>query len=136
MNGRTITFLFGVALLALGPASSTQAEELVRQFSGERSTNTVEFDVEAPWIVDWRVSGEISRDVAVDVVMFNATTGAYEGRVLHTKSPGNGVRMFEESGRYYFRIDATLMNWSLRVFELTEEEAAAYTPKPKHILDQ
>jgi len=136
MNGRKITFLFGVALLALGPASSAQAEELVRQFSGERSTNTVEFDVEAPWIVDWRVSGEISRDVAVDVVLFNAKTGAYEGRVLHTKSPGNGVRMFEESGRYYFRIDATLMNWSLKVIQLTEDEAKLYTPRPKHVLDQ
>ncbi len=121
-------------LCSLAPAAN--AEELITQFSGSRGSNTPEFDVRAPWIVDWRVSGELSRVVAVEVTMFNAATGAYEGMVLQTKTAGNGVRLFNDSGRYYFRVDATMMNWALKVIQLSKKEAEQYTPKSNNLLDQ
>ena len=37
-----------------GTVLDTQAEELVREFSGSRTTETVEFQVKAPWLIDWR----------------------------------------------------------------------------------
>ncbi len=129
----SLAILFSL-LCSLAPAAS--AEELITQFSGSRSSDTAEFDVRAPWIVDWRVSGELSQVVAVEVTMFNAGTGAYEGMVLQTKTAGNGVRLFNESGRYYFRVNATMMNWTLKVIQLSKEEAAQYTPKSNNILDQ
>jgi len=121
-------------LFGLTPA--TRAEQLVKEFTGNRSMNTAEFEVQAPWIVDWRVTGELSKVVAVDVSLINATTGAYEGRVIQTKTAGNGVKLFNESGRYYFRVDATMMGWTLKVKQLTKEEAKLYTPKSKSLLDQ
>ena len=129
-------FVLYIALILLGVAPAARAEQLVKEFTGSRSTNTAEFDVQAPWIVDWRVTGELSKVVAVDIALINAATGAYEGKVLQTKSPGNGVMMFSESGRFYFRVDATLMNWTLKVKQLTREEAKLYTPKSNSILDQ
>jgi hypothetical protein len=72
---------------------------------------------------------------AVDVALFNASTGEHLGTVVRQKTPGNGVRMFDQSGRFYFRVDATLLDWTLKVIQLTEEEAKAYTPKSGHILD-
>ena len=66
----------------------------------------------------------------------NAGTGAHEGSVLQTKYAGNGVKLFEQSGRSYFRVDATMMNWYLTVIQLTPEEAKLYTPKSGHILDR
>ena len=134
MRIRRYPVILSVLLLAVTPG--LHAEELVRKFSGSRSTNTVEFDVRAPWIIDWRVSGELSRVVAVDVAMFNAKTGQYEGIVLKTKTAGNGVKLFNTSGRYYFRVDASLMNWTLKVIQLTAKEAEQYTPKADHILDR
>jgi len=128
--------LLSVAALLLGLAPTARAEQLVKEFSGSRSTNTAEFEAQAPWIVDWRVTGELSEVVAVDVSLINAATGAYEGKVLQTKSPGNGVMLFSESGRFYFRVDATLMNWTLKVKQLTREEAKLYTPKSNSLLDQ
>ena len=125
-----------IFLLVCSVPPSVNAENLVRQFSGSRSTNTAEFDVRGPWLLDWRVSGELSRVVAVEIAMFNAKTGAYEGVVLKTKTAGNGVRLFEQSGRFYFRVDAALMNWSLKVKELTREEAEQYKPKSENILDR
>jgi hypothetical protein len=134
MINRLFLVITAALLFSLPPAA--RAEQLIKQFSGSRSTNTAEFDVKAPWIVDWRVSGELSRVVAVDVALVDASTGAYQGRVIQTKTAGNGVKLFNESGRYYFRVDATMMNWTLKVIQLTREEAKAYTPKSKSLLDQ
>lgn len=124
-----------LATLLLLPWAA-HAEELVKEFKGSRSTTTLEFEVQAPWIMDWRVTGDASRVTAVDVSLFNAATGEQEGMVLRQKIPGNGVRMFDQSGRYYFRIDSTLLEWTLKVIQLTREEAKAYTPRSNHILDQ
>ncbi len=124
--------LAGMLLLPQG----LWAEELVKEFKGSRSTTTLEFEVQAPWIMDWRVTGDPSEVTAVDVSLFNAATGVHEGVVLRQKTPGNGVRMFDQSGRYYFRVDSTLLEWTLKVIQLTREEAKAYTPKSNHLLDQ
>lgn len=129
----SLAILFSL-LCSLAPGAN--AEDLITQFSGSSDSNTPEFDVRAPWIVDWRVSGELSRVVAVEVALFNAGTGAYEGMVLKTKTAGNGVRLFNDSGRYYFRVNATMMNWTLKVIQLSKEEAEQYTPKSNNILDQ
>ena len=131
---RNMLAVFCVVLCMLAPAAG--AEELVREFKGSRSTNTLEFDVRAPWIMDWRVTGEHSDDIAVDIALINANTGAFEGTALKTKDPGNGVRLFDLSGRFYFRVDATFMNWTLKIIQLTEEEAKLYTRKSNHLLDQ
>jgi hypothetical protein len=56
--------------------------------------------------------------------------------VLKTKTAGNGVRLFNDSGRYYFRVNATMMNWTLKVIQLSKEEAEQYKPKSNNILDQ
>jgi hypothetical protein len=128
--------LFPVSLsLALCAAAAVaQAGELVRQFSGDRSTQTAEFEVEAPWLIDWRANSEFPSSMGISVVLLNAN-GAYEGLVLKTKSPGNGVRLFEQGGRYSLKVDATVTNWILKVEELTREEAELYTPTTTGALD-
>jgi hypothetical protein len=129
---RLVLFLIGLAAsLALGTA---QAGELVRQFSGDRSYETPEFDVEAPWLIDWRVNSEFPSSMGLSVQLFNAS-GAYEGRVIKTKAPGNGVRLMQEGGRYSFKVDATVANWTLKVEQLTPEEVELYTPKAQSPLD-
>jgi hypothetical protein len=51
------------------------------------------------------------------------------GQVLHTKRKGNGVRLFDQGGTYQFRVSGTLARWTLKVKELTPEEAEGYTPR-------
>ncbi|NIV19084.1 MAG: hypothetical protein GWN54_00130, partial [Gammaproteobacteria bacterium] len=63
-----------------------------------------------------------------DVSLERAGTGVHVGSVLKTKATGNGVRMFDEGGRYYLRVNSAFANWTLKVVELTREEAEAYTP--------
>ena len=126
-------------LVLLGLAAGTwldpvQAAELVRQFSGDRSMETADFEVEAPWLIDWRVNSDFPSSMGISVVLRNAN-GAYEGLVVKTKAPGNGVRLVQESGRYSFKVDATVAHWTLKVQQLSPEEAELYTPKTDAMLD-
>ena len=122
------------ALILLGLAPAAPAAELVRQFSGDRSTETVEFEAEAPWLIDWRVNSDFPDSMGVEVTLVNAS-GAYEGRVFKTKRPDNGVRLMQESGRYFFKVESTVSSWTLKVQQLSAEEAEQYTPKAQSPLD-
>jgi hypothetical protein len=109
-----------VILIVISPVFSAgiAAEEVVRKFSGSRSMETAEFEVKAPWLIDWRVNSDFPSSMGISV-----------GKVFKTKKPGNGVRLMDEGGRYRFKVDATVANWSLKVIQLTPEEAEQYTPK-------
>jgi hypothetical protein len=110
-------------------AGSVQAGELIAEFKGSGSTQTSEFEANAPWIMDWRVTSTFSEGLAVDVTLLKGGTGQHVGNVLKTKWTGNGVRMFSESGQFSFRVNSTLANWTLRVEQLTREEAELYQPR-------
>jgi len=86
------------------------------------------FEVEAPWLLDWRLTGDFPGTLAIDVSLVEANTGVHLGKVLKSRYISNGVRLFNEGGRYQFKIDATLARWTLRVEQLTDEEAELYTP--------
>jgi hypothetical protein len=107
------------------------AEQTVAEFRGSESRNTPEFEVRAPWILDWRITTDGAYESAVEISLEAAGIGVHEGRVLYTKQPGNGVRLFRNEGRFYFRVSSSFANWHLKVIELTEEEAAQYTPRER-----
>lgn len=110
-------------------AGGTAAAEQVVEFTGWRSMQTAEFEVQSPWVLDWRVTSDFGEGLAVEVSLLQGGSGAHLGNVLKTSRTGNGVRMFSESGRFAFRVNSTLANWTLRVEQLTREEAEAYTPR-------
>ena len=120
-----------VVFFFLGTVISAQASELVRKFSGSRSTETAEFEVKAPWLVDWRVNSDFPSSMGIAVSLAYGGTGIYAGKVFKTKSPGNGLRLVEESGRFKFKVDAAITDWTLKVIQLTPEEAELYKPKEK-----
>lgn len=121
----------GTALLALALVlpSTAAAENVVREFRGERSTETAEFEVRAPWLIDWRVNSDYAESMGFDVELVNAPMGDHAGRVVKTKRRGNGLRLVEEGGRFRFKIESALAYWTIKVIQLTPEEAEAYTPK-------
>ena len=122
----TIAILFAFAL-GLPPASG--AEDLVREFKGTSSTITAEFDVDGPWLLDWRVNSDYSRFMAIDIVLLDAKTGFQVGRVKHKKEPDNGLRLFNTGGRYKVRVDSSHTRWQVKIIQISEAEAERYTPK-------
>ena len=121
--GAALAILLGVA------AQDVNAEREIAQFSGSSNGNTADFEVRAPWIMDWLVSGEPGQYEVVDIALVNANSGMFEGVAVRSKTAGNGVRLFDQSGRFYFRVDASMMNWRIKVIQLTPEEAEQYKPK-------
>jgi hypothetical protein len=118
-----------LSLLLSGISPIAQSSELVRKFTGSDSSETAEFEVRAPWLIDWRVNGEYPQMLGIEVSLIDARTGTHAGYVLKTKQRGNGVRLFDEGGLYRLKIDATMAQWTLKVEQLSREEAELYTPK-------
>ena len=117
-----------LVLLLSSFATDVDASEVIQEFSGTRSGHTREFEVEAPWLLDWRVTGEFPAALAIDVSLVDANTGVHVGAVLKSRYISDGVRLFNQGGRFQFKIDATMARWTLRVEQLSDEEAALYTP--------
>ena len=118
-----------VALMLLLAAQSVSAEELIVEFNGSGSRTTAEFKVQGPWILDWRINSDYTRMLSFDLDLVDGRTGVLKGSVLRTKRLGNGVRLFNESGSYRFRINGSFIDWHLKVKELTPAEAELYSPK-------
>jgi hypothetical protein len=125
---RTI-LLSSAAILALLFSLNARAEQLVREFSGSRSTETPEFEVKAPWLIDWRVNSDFPSSMGIAVTLAYGGTDAYAGKVFKTKKPGNGLRLMEESGRFRFKVDAAIADWTLKVIQLSPDEVEQYAPK-------
>lgn len=117
------------ALLLALSTSSLNAAQRIAEFSGERNTETAEFEVRAPFLIDWIVFTDYPQSLALTIALIDAGTGTHEGYVVKTKSPGNGLRLVEESGTYRFRIDASFARWAIKVDQLSSVEAEQYKPR-------
>ena len=107
----------------------TRPESLVREFSGSQSTTTSEFEVKAPWILDWRINSNYRENMGLEISLVDAKTGFMVGRIFKTKYAGNGVKLFNESGRYRLRISSSFTNWNFKVSQVSQSEAELYSPK-------
>ena len=107
----------------------TRPESLVREFSGSQSTTTSEFEVKAPWILDWRINSNYRENMRLEISLVDAKTGFMVGRIFKTKYAGNGVKLFNESGRYRLRISSSFTNWNFKVSQISPSEAELYSPK-------
>ena len=124
----TLRRLATAAVLAL-LLGSAQGAQLVREFSGTNDSTTPAFTVEAPWVLDWRLYGDFDQLVALEVTLVDAKTGRHVGQVVQTKRKGNGVRLFRQGGTYQLRVSGSLARWTLKIQQLTPEEAELYTPR-------
>jgi hypothetical protein len=126
--------LFRIVILAtlFCFASAASGKELIREFKGSESATTADFEVRAPWITDWRLTGDYPGQMALDVSLIGAATGEYEGKIVTTKYVSDGVRLFNEGGTFRFQVNSTLIKqWTLRVEELSRAEAEAYKPRER-----
>jgi len=119
----------GISMLTAMPGF---AADRVAEFRGSGNEMTAVFRVESPWILDWRLDGDYDQMIALDITLVEAKDSRHVGRVVYTKRKGNGVKLFRTSGLYQLRISSTLARWTVRIDQLTPEEAEMYTPKARN----
>lgn len=124
--GLAVWLALAVLLLGNRPAASSQ---LIVEFQGRGNQTTAEFKVQGPWILDWRIGSDYAHQISFDLDLVDGRTGVLKGSVLRTKRIGNGVRLFNDSGTYRFRVNGSFVNWHLKVIKLSRAEAEQYTPR-------
>lgn len=127
MNKILVSFVVFISSVCFAPMA--ESKELIKEFKGSESRTTPEFTVKAPWIVDWRTTGDYPGSMALEVNLVTSPGGEYVGKIVSTKWIDNGVKLFNEGGRYRFSVNSSLINWTLRVEQLSRQEAETYIPK-------
>lgn len=123
--------IFSVIISSISLFQSINAEILIRDFKGSQSITTSEFDVSSPWLIDWRVNSNYKENMALEVSLVDARTGFLVGRIFKTKYAGNGVKIFNDGGRYRLRISSSFTNWNFKIKEITISEAESYSVKAR-----
>ncbi len=119
-----------ILVVAVGFAGvNAQGQHAVVEFSGNKNTTTREFEVQGPWILNWRITGISTGAVGFELMLLDGKTRMHKGVILRTRRTGNGVKLFRESGSFRFRISSGLANYHLKVEEISEEDAKLYTPR-------
>ncbi len=121
--------IFLAVILVAFVAAPASAKTRVTEFKGSGNSTTAIFRVESPWVLDWRLNGDFEAMMGLEITLVEAKTGKHVGRVLYTKRRGNGVKLFHSAGLYQLRISSTLSRWSVKIDQLTREEAELYTAK-------
>jgi hypothetical protein len=116
------------AALCLVAGAAIAQDNQTFEFKGASSSTTSTFDVQAPWVLDWRVYSDFPQAMSVDIALLDAVTGLHQGQILQTKEVGDGVKLFNQSGSFKLRVDSDLARWHLIIAEVTKEEAERYTP--------
>jgi len=113
--------------------TTASGERLIAELNGSGNQTTATFIVTAPWVLDWRINSEFERMVSFDLDLLDGNTGVLKGSVVIRKSLGrgleDGVRLFNQGGKFRFRVNGSLVQWYLKVKQLTPAEAERYTPR-------
>lgn len=115
-----------ISAFLLTAASTAAASEVIFNASGNGSKETSTFTTDGPWLLSWRVNSEFRNQTGFELNLINADTGFFDSRVMKIFRTGNGLKVFQNTGRFQFEIVGNFADWYLTVEQLTEEEAEAY----------
>lgn len=101
------------------------AENLVKTFTGSGPDTTPRFEVEGPWRVDWEAESEHPLLAAFYTNLYDAETSEYLGFITQLRGTGAGSKLIRESGEFRIGVSGSDVDWTLRIVELSEDEAAA-----------
>ena len=74
-------------LIVIVMATTASAKQLVKEFRGTGNTTTAAFQVEGPWILDWRLDGDYDTRFRIAADAVDLLLGKPSGR---PPRPGEG----------------------------------------------
>lgn len=96
--------------------------ELVREFNGRGNTQTLAFSVQGNWEIRWRIEGNEKFPALshFQADLYDAATHRYLGVVAQHTGSGMGREHVGDGGRFFFKIRARNVDWSLEVVDVDE----------------
>ena len=98
------------------------ADEVVREFSGRASTQTLAFSVQGDWELRWHSEGnELFPYLShFRADLYDAQTHEFIGMVAKESGSSWGRKRVGDGGRFYLKIRARNVNWSIKVIDAEE----------------
>ncbi|MGI9263240.1 MAG: hypothetical protein ACR2QR_14435, partial [Woeseiaceae bacterium] len=100
------------------------AEEM-RRLTGQDSAIPAAFEVDGPWILEWRTRSEFPKSASFEMRLRDAATGDHLGMITAIKGLGKGQKLFDESGKFQLVIVATGSEWDILIRQVSAPRAAA-----------
>ena len=110
-------------LVSLFAATTAAAEGQIARFDGDTSTQTAVFHATGPWMLDWSTHSDNSLPKTFELRLYNADSGAFEGKVVELRELGSSRRLFETPGSYQVEVVAENLQWTLIVSKVGDAEA-------------
>lgn len=120
-----------VLCLALGlTATVAGGQEVVARFSGSGPSSTESFQVEGPWLLNWRVSSGSPMLTHLELHLYDAQTDRLAGVALRHTGVGSGQRLIREGGEYHIAVVGTGIDWAIEIEEAPEAVADLLRQNP------
>jgi len=124
--------LFVIAcLVATVFAAIAGAEPGSVKFSGHDSSTTKDFEVRAPWLLDWQVKSEFPELATFVLRLEDAASGQLLGIVTDFAGTGRGLKLFRKSGSFRLETIGQNADWSVEITEISEAWADRLEHMPK-----
>ena len=112
------------------------ADEVVREFSGRASTQTLAFSVQGDWELRWHTEGNEQFPYLSHfrADLYDAKTHEFIGMVAQESGSSSGRERVGDGGRFYLKVRARNVNWSIEVVDVEEPWAqVGLVPKDAEI---
>ncbi len=121
-RNRFCQLVFGLLVVQFCVASAADTEPV--RFDGKDNGRTAVFETDGPWLLDWSIRSEAPLLAVFEMRLHDGASGKFIGSLVELHSPGSGLKLFEEGGRYQIAIVANNVTWELEVSQISEEQAA------------
>lgn len=112
------------ALLAMSCAMAAIAEPPRFTFTGSGTGLTPEFEMDAPWLIDWRADSEFPRVTTIEFRLQDARSGQLLGIINQAEGSARGLKLLDDVGRFRVQVNAEDVSWKIDIMQVSGERAA------------
>ncbi|MEM7611103.1 MAG: hypothetical protein AAF270_05460 [Pseudomonadota bacterium] len=120
---RNSMLVMSLVAIAWGSGVSSGLAQETLQFSGTESDSTATFEMNGPWLLDWRAMSDTPLAAMVELRLHDGESGRFLGTIAQLQGTGRGLKLFEQSGTYAIAVSASNVLWEIDISPLDKAQA-------------
>ena len=116
--------------LCLSLSVASHAQDVAARFSGSGPQSTASFNVEGPWLLNWRVGSDYPTTTYLEIHLYDAQTNRLAGIALRHTGVGSGQRLIREGGEYHIAVVGSGIDWAIEIEQAPEAVAELLRQNP------